>query len=99
MRSMAIFTWTRPDMGARRLDDTKPKRRGARMLRYFLFAPFRFGWWMSSRVERSAGILFTLLIGAALLGVGFFLCSTFIGMIVGIPMMIAGGFLALRALY
>jgi hypothetical protein len=91
--------WMRSDVSGRRLEETKPKRRGGRLLRFVLLAPLRLGWWMASKVERSTGILFTLLIGAGLLVGGFFLCSTFIGMVLGIPMIVAGGFLALRALY
>ncbi len=98
MRSMAIFTWTGSKVAARP-SAIEPKRRGGRVLRYVLLTPIRLGWWMASKIERSTGILFTLLIGAALLVGGFFLCSTFIGMILGIPMIVAGGFLALRALY
>ena len=100
MRSMAISTWTRSDVTSPRFTQAKPPRRWTgRALRYFLLAPFRLGWWAASRFERSAGIVFTLLVGAALLAVGFFLSSTFIGMLLGIPMMFAGAFLALRALY
>ena len=69
------------------------------MLRYVLLSPFRLGWWMASKIEKSTGIIFTLFVGAALVVGGFFLCSTFIGAILGIPMILAGGFLALRALY
>lgn len=98
MRSMAMFTWTRTDVSAAPAEPSKPSRTG-RMMRYVLLAPFRLGWWMASKMEQSTGILFTLLTGAALLVAGFFLCSTFIGAILGIPMIVAGGFLALRALY
>ncbi len=98
MRSMATFTWTRADVGARPSKAANASR-GGRMLRYALLAPFRLGWWMSSKIEKSTGIFFTLIVGAAFLVGGFFLCSTFIGAILGIPMIIAGGFLALRALY
>src|SRR5262245_1260639 len=99
MRSMAMFTWTRSDVRAPQSETAKPKGRGGRVLRYVLLAPFRLGWWMASRIEKSTGILFTLLVGAGLLMGGFFLCSTFFGMLLGIPMIVAGGFLALRALY
>ena len=99
MRSMATYTWTRSDVSSRTPIDAKRRSYGGRLLRYTLLAPFRLAWWMASKIEKSTGILFTLLIGAALLVVGFFLCSTFFGMILGIPMIAAGGFLALRALY
>jgi hypothetical protein len=54
---------------------------------------------MASRVERSTGILFTLIVGAVLLAGGIFLSSTLLGLILGVPMIFAGGFLVLRALY
>ncbi len=79
--------------------DTPRKKRSGRLLRYIVFAPFRMGWWMASRVERSTGILFTLIFGAVLLAAGIFLSSTLLGLIPGIPMIVAGGFLVLRALY
>ena len=98
MRSMAMFTWTRSDVGTQLPQEAKPGR-GSRALRYILLSPFRFGWWMSSKVEKSTGILFTLIVGVGLLVGGFFLCSSFIGAILGIPMLLAGGFLTVRALY
>ena len=79
--------------------DTPRKNRSGRILRYVLFAPIRIGWWMASRVERSTGIAFTLILGAVLLAGGIFLSSTLLGAIPGIPMIAAGGFLVLRALY
>jgi len=98
MRSMAMFMWTRSEVGTGPSQEANASR-GGRMLRYVLLAPIRLGWWMASKVEKSTGIVFTLFVGAALLIGGFFLCSTFIGAILGIPMILAGGFLALRALY
>ncbi len=98
MRSMAISTWTRSDVTKQPPAEAKATK-GGRMLRYVLLAPFRLGWWVASKVERSTGIVFTLIVGIGFLVGGFFLCSTFIGAILGIPMIIAGGFLALRALY
>lgn len=79
--------------------DEPRKRRGGRLLRYVLFAPFRMGWWMASRVEKSTGIVFTLIVGAALLAAGFFLSSTLLGLFLGVPMIVMGAFLVLRALY
>jgi hypothetical protein len=98
MRSMATFMWTHSDAGAPVA--VKPKRTwGGRALRFVVFAPLRSGWWMASRMERSTGIVFTLIVGVVLLVAGFWLSSTFIGMLLGVPMMVAGGFMALRALY
>jgi hypothetical protein len=79
--------------------ETPGKNRSGRFLRYVVFAPFRVGWWMASRIEKSTGILFTLIVGAVLLAGGIFLSSTLLGLILGIPMIVAGGFLVLRALY
>ena len=98
MHSMATYTWTKSNVSAQ-IEAGKTKNRGGRLLRYLLLAPFRLGWWMASKVEGSTGILFTLLVGAGLLAGGIFLSSTLIGALLGIPMIIAGGFLALRALY
>lgn len=98
MRSMATFMWTRSKVTAPVAP--KPKRAwSGRALRYVVFAPFRTGWWMASKVEQSTGIVFTLVVGAILLVCGFWLSSTLIGMLIGVPMMVAGAFLALRALY
>ena len=80
------------------LESPKPRRSG-RLLRYVVFAPFRMGWWLASRVEKSTGIIVTLILGAALLAGGFFLSSTLLGLILGVPMIVAGAFLGLRALY
>ena len=79
--------------------ETPRTKRGGRLLRYLTLTPFRMGWWMASRVERATGILFTLIVGAVLLAGGIFLSSTLLGLILGIPMIVAGGFLVLRALY
>lgn len=102
MRSTATFTWTRSNMTLP--VSPTPKRPPARpwsgrALRYVAFAPFRAGWWMASRVERTTGIVFTLCVGVAFLVCGFLLSSTLIGMLFGVPMIVAGAFLALRALY
>jgi len=40
-----------------------------------------------------------LVLGVALMGAGYILTSTIIGAILGIPLMIIGFFLLLRALY
>ena len=45
------------------------------------------------------GILLTLLIGVAFLLIGLYLTSTIIGAIPGLPMVVLGGFLTMRALY
>ncbi len=98
MQSTATFMWTRSKATAPVAPAPKRPWSG-RALHYVAFAPFRTGWWMASRVERSTGIVFTLVVGALLLVCGFWLSSTLIGMLLGVPMMVAGVFLALRALY
>lgn len=69
------------------------------LLKTVLLGPFRFLWWMASRVERATGILFTLIVGALLIGAGLVLNSTMIGFVLGVPMLVVGVFLVLRALY
>lgn len=61
--------------------------------------PCRLLWWMATRAERRMGILLTLLIGVAFLLIGLYLTSTIIGAIPGLPMVVLGGFLTMRALY
>lgn len=98
MQSTAISMWTRSDKS----DPITPKAERpwtGRAVRYLVLAPFRWGWWMASKVERSTGIVFTLVVGVILLAAGFWLSSTVIGMLLGVPMIVAGTFLTLRALY
>jgi len=98
MRSTAIFMWTRSNADTAAVP--KPRRPwSGRALRYVALSPFRTGWWMASKVERTTGIVFTLIVGVVLLAGGFWLSSTLIGVLLGVPMMVAGAFLALRALY
>lgn len=74
-------------------------KRSGRWLRWLLLTPFRIGWWFATRVEKATGIAFTLVAGAILVVAGFWLSSTILGLILGIPMIVAGGFLLARALY
>ncbi len=78
---------------------TEPNKRSGRWLRALIFAPFRIGWWFATRVEKAVGIGFTLVLGAVLAAAGLWLSSTLLGLILGIPMIIVGGFLLARALY
>ncbi len=71
-------------------------RRG---LRFFLLWPVLLAWRMASVVERGTGIVWTLIGGSALVMLGLFLCSTLLGVILGLPMAICGSFLLARALY
>lgn len=79
--------------------NTKRRKKSGRWLRRILLAPFRLGWWFASRFEKATGIIFTLIVGAIFVLVGFWLTSTILGLILGIPMIVAGGFLLARALY
>ena len=45
------------------------------------------------------GIIFSIIVALALLGAGYLLISTFIGILLGLPFMIFGAFLLARALY
>lgn len=56
-------------------------------------------WRAASAVEHRLGIARTLLFGLALLTLGLLCCLTFVGILAGIPAMILGAFLILRALY
>ena len=70
-----------------------------RMFRFLLVSPFRFTWWLVTGVCNAIGILLSLFFGIALVTLGYFLASTIIGAIIGVPMLILGIFLLLRALY
>lgn len=98
MRSTAISMWTRSEKPGAAAPTVKRPWTG-RALRYMAFAPFRWGWWMASRVEQSTGIVFTLIVGVIMVLGGFWLSSTVLGMLLGVPMMVVGAFLALRAMY
>ena len=69
------------------------------MFRYMVFAPFRITWRVVTAVCNAIGILMSLLLGALFVTVGYFLMSSIIGAVVGLPMFIVGVFLLLRALY
>lgn len=71
-------------------------RKGFRAL--FLF-PFKVSWKLASFAEKSLGLLFLIIVGAACLLAGLALLSTLIGFIFGIPLVWIGVFLLLRALY
>ena len=70
-----------------------------RALRALLFWPIRALWRLSTAVCNAVGIVFTIIVSLALLGAGYLLISTFIGVIIGFPLMIFGAFLLARALY
>jgi len=70
--------------------------RAFRML--FLWPVFLL-WRTVTVLSNALGIIFSIIVGLALLGVGYLLISTFIGIIFGLPLMIFGAFLLARALY
>ena len=70
-----------------------------RLGKLFFVWPLKISWRVSSMVERRLGIVLTLLLGAFLTLVGVAFSSTFIGLLFGIPMTVAGLFLLVRALY
>lgn len=72
---------------------------GGWLIRKIFLSPFKWMWWFASRVEKRIGILFTLLSGALLSVVGWWLISSFIGFPIGLPMVLFGVMLVLRALY
>lgn len=73
---------------------TTPKRR-----RGWIFGPVRLGWRLVSAVEARLGIPATLLLGLALLAVGLLFSLTLAGLVIGLPAMLLGAFLVVRALY
>ena len=75
------------------------KRSGSGLLKVFFVWPVKAAWKFATLVEKSIGILLSLLLAAALLLIGMYLASTFFGLIIGLPMMAAGAILLLRALY
>jgi len=56
-------------------------------------------WRMVTALCKALGIVFSIIVAVALLGAGYLLISTFIGVILGLPLMIFGAFLLARALY
>jgi len=72
---------------------------GGRLLKTVFLSPVRALWWFATRVEGATGIVFTLVLGAFLIVGGLFLNTTVIGFVLGVPMLIVGVFLTLRALY
>ena len=70
-----------------------------RALRMLLLCPIFLLWRMVTALCKALGIVFSIIVALALLGAGYLLISTFIGIVLGIPLMIFGAFLLARALY
>jgi hypothetical protein len=70
-----------------------------RMVRFVIFTPFKVSWRVVTAVCNAIGILMSLLLGALLVTLGYFLMSTIIGAVIGLPLFVIGVFLLLRALY
>ena len=69
------------------------------LFRLFFIWPISLIWKLVTFTCNAIGIIMCLLLGSALLVVGYFFFATFIGAIVGIPMMVFGAFLIARAIY
>ena len=70
-----------------------------RALRILLLWPIILLWRMVTALCKALGIVFSIIVALALLGAGYLLISTFVGIVLGIPLMIFGAFLLARALY
>ena len=70
-----------------------------RALRMLLLWPIFLLWRMVTALCKALGIVFSIIVALALLGAGYLLISTFVGIVLGIPLMIFGAFLLARALY
>lgn len=82
------------------MESTDTERRpSGRLLKILFVWPVKAAWKFATLIEKSIGILLSLLLAAALLLIGMYLVSTFFGFIIGLPMMAAGVILLLRALY
>lgn len=71
----------------------------ARALRMLLLWPVFLLWRLATVTCNAIGIIFTIILALALLGAGYLLISTLIGIILGVPLLIFGAFLLARALY
>ena len=77
----------------------RPRSIPARVLRLLLLWPVFLLWRLATVTCNAIGIIFCIIVALALLGAGYVLISTFIGAIIGIPLMIFGTLLLARALY
>ncbi|MCH8204948.1 MAG: hypothetical protein IID09_07265 [Candidatus Hydrogenedentes bacterium] len=70
-----------------------------RALRMLLLWPVFLLWRLATITCNAIGIVFSIIVALALLGAGYLLISTFIGIILGLPLILFGAFLLARALY
>ena len=70
-----------------------------KLFRLFFFWPVSLVWKFATFTCNAIGILMCLLLGSALLVAGYFLTMTFVGAIIGIPMMVFGLFFVARGIY
>lgn len=61
--------------------------------------PIKLLWKCVTVTCNAIGILLCLMLGTGMLVAGYLLTSTFIGAVLGLPLMVIGAFLVLRALY
>ncbi len=70
-----------------------------KLFRLFFLWPFALVWKFATFTCNAIGILMCLLLGSGLLVAGYFLTMTFIGAVLGIPMMVFGLFFVARGIY
>lgn len=70
-----------------------------RGLRFVLLAPLILGWRLATIATNVIGILLALVLGILLVGLGVVLSSTIAGVVVGLPLALAGILLLCRAIY
>ena len=70
-----------------------------KFLRWFFLWPFILLWKTVTWTCNTIGILLSLILAIALMGTGYILATTIIGIIIGVPLMVFGLFLLARALY
>ncbi len=62
-------------------------------------APFKLAIWLIGLILDATGRILSLLIGLGICAIGVGLCLTLIGAIIGIPLIIFGGGLMLKAIF
>ena len=70
-----------------------------RALRMLFLWPVFLLWRLATIACNALGIVFSIILAVALIGAGYLLISTFIGIVLGLPLMVIGAFFLARALY